>query len=80
MFRGEDAARQRDAEIAALPMVEWKGKTLYTIRCRGTSGKGPHLVHLPPGHLYALIDLRWHLCPYHVNDVVEERIADESIH
>lgn len=56
---------QRQREIAALPTVEWKGRTLYTIRCTGTTGKGPHVLNVPEALLWALIDLRAFRCPYH---------------
>lgn len=72
LIRNERSALNRDAEIAALPTVEWKGKTLHTILCHGTSGRGAHVVHVPPGLLYALIEIDGYLCPYHVNDRVAE--------
>ena len=38
----------REAEIARLPTVIWRGRTLYTLRCRGEGpGRGPHLVNVP---------------------------------
>lgn len=55
----------RHTEIELLPMVEWKGKTLRTIRCNGITGKGPHTVNVPDALLWALIDLRDWCCPYH---------------
>ena len=56
---------ERQAQIDALPVVEWKGRRLRTIRCHGTTGKGPHDVHVPEAVLWALIDLRAFRCPYH---------------
>ena len=66
--RGLEAVAQRQAEIDALPTVEWKGKTLRTLRCNGTSGKGPHDTNVPEDLLWALIDFRIYRCPYHCND------------
>ena len=37
--RGEAAEHQRCEQIALLPAVEWKGRTLRTIRCQGITGK-----------------------------------------
>lgn len=64
-LRGAADAAGRAAQIAALPTVIWKGRTLRTIRCHGTTGKGPHDVHVPDAVLWALIDLRAYCCPYH---------------
>jgi hypothetical protein len=63
---GEASEQQRAAEIEVLPVVEWKGRTLRTLRCRGSSGRGPHDVHVPEALLWSLIDLRAYRCPYHV--------------
>jgi hypothetical protein len=63
--RGDDEYARREAEIAAAPVVEWKGKTLRTLRCNGTTGKGPHDVHLAESRLWCLIDLRSYRCAYH---------------
>lgn len=63
--RGEVGERRREAEIAALPQVVWKGRTLYTLQCQAETGRGPHLVNLPELWLWALIDLRRFRCPYH---------------
>ncbi|HVL65757.1 MAG TPA: hypothetical protein VM364_00715 [Vicinamibacterales bacterium] len=60
---------QRSLEIARLPRVDWRGRRLYTLRCQGTSGKGPHDVNVPEGLLWSLIDLRMFRCPYHAHDV-----------
>lgn len=59
---------RRGFEIERLPHVWWKGKRLYTIRCHGTSGKGPHDCNVPEGLLWALIDLDSFLCVYHAGD------------
>jgi hypothetical protein len=59
---------RRAAEIAALPTVEWRGRTLYTLRCHGTRGKGPHDVHLPERVLWSLIGLTHFRCVYHAGD------------
>ena len=66
--RGFWAALDRQNEINALPRVEWKGKTLRTIRCHGTSGKGPHDCNVPESMLWALIALSPFYCVYHRND------------
>lgn len=67
-MRGLIEAFQRFDQMRALPQVEWKGKTLYTIRCHGTRGKGPHTVHVPESVLWSLIDIRAFRCPYHFGD------------
>lgn len=67
-FLGPERAALREAQIAALPCVEWKGRLLYTLRCRGTSGKGAHDVNLPLAHLWHLIELRRFFCVYHAGD------------
>jgi len=64
-MRGAVASEVRAAEIAALPEVTWKGRQLRTVRCHGTTGKGPHDVHVPESLLWVLIDTRWFYCPYH---------------
>lgn len=64
-LRGPGDAADRAAQIAALPTVDWKGRTLWTLRCHGTTGKGPHDVHVPEAVLWALIDFRAYCCPYH---------------
>ena len=64
-LRGAEEARRRAAEIARLPTVTWKGQTLYTLRCRGDYGRGPHDVNLPEMWLWALLDLRAFICPWH---------------
>ena len=61
---------KRETEIAALPVVLWKGRTLYTLRCNGTSGKGPHDVNVPLMLVWHLIDLRRFFCVYHAGDAM----------
>lgn len=64
LFRpGEE--RQRATQIAALPQVAWRGRALYTLRCQGDFGRGPHDVNVPEAHLWALIDFRAFRCPFH---------------
>lgn len=69
--RGLAEVPRRQAEIDTLPRVLWRGRVLYTLRCHGTSGKGPHDTNVPEALLWALIDLRAFRCPYHANDVLE---------
>lgn len=64
-LRGELEAEQRAAQIAALPIVEWRNDQLRTIRCHGTTGNGPHDRHVPEALLWCLIDLRAYVCPFH---------------
>jgi hypothetical protein len=63
--RGPEGEAQRAAEIAALPAVEWKGRTLYSLHCSGDYGNGPHVVNAPESLLWSLLDLRVFRCPYH---------------
>jgi len=65
---GPERTAAREREIAAIPTVEWKGRTLYTIRCNGTSGKGPHDVNLPLAMVWHLRNLRRFYCVYHAGD------------
>lgn len=58
----------REAEIAALAVVPWKGRVLRTIRCHGTSGKGPHDCNVPEALLWSLMSLNHFRCVYHAND------------
>lgn len=67
-WRGPVDVVRRAEEIASLPVIEWKGKTLYALRCVGTSGKGPHTVNVPESLLWTLIRLDDFLCPFHTND------------
>ncbi len=64
-WRGVNAARQRRWEIEALPMVEWRGRTLYSLRCDADFGNGPHVVNVPERVLWSLIDVRHFRCVYH---------------
>lgn len=63
--RGVQEADKRTSQIAALPVVEWRGQMLRTIRCHGTTGKGPHDRHVPEAVLWSLIDLHRYICPFH---------------
>lgn len=63
--RGEADEQQRANQIAALPVVTWKGRTLHTLRCHGETGKGPHDVNVAEWMCWALIDLRAFRCVYH---------------
>lgn len=65
MIAGQKAERARKLLIRSLPTVQWKGRTLYTIRCTGTTGKGPHDVNVPESLLWSLIDPHRYRCPYH---------------
>ena len=62
---GPERTEERAAEIASLPTVEWRGRILRTIRCTGTTGRGPHDMHVPESLLWSLIDLGRYRCPYH---------------
>lgn len=62
---GPDLAAVRASQIASLPTVEWRGRTLRTIRCTGVTGKGPHDMNVPESLLWSLIDLGRYRCPYH---------------
>lgn len=67
-----DAYAERRAFIASLPTVNWKGRTLYTLRCNGTTGRGPHDVNVPPSLLWCLIEPRAYRCQFHANREVQE--------
>lgn len=67
-FLGPDEEARRVSEIEALPTVEWKGRTLRTIRCHGTRGKGPHDMNVPESVLWALMSLQAFCCAYHYGD------------
>lgn len=56
---------QREAEIAALPRVVWKGRELRTLRCHGTTGKGPHDINVAEGALWVLLRLDRFVCAFH---------------
>jgi hypothetical protein len=64
-LRGLGHERKRLGEIRRLPVVEWRGRKLYTLRCHGTTGRGPHDLNVPEYVLWTLIDLRAFHCPYH---------------
>lgn len=66
--RGALEAMNRQVEIMRLPRVEWKGRVLRTIRCHGTSGKGPHNCNVPEALLWSLMSLKDFLCVYHAGD------------
>lgn len=70
LILGQDRTVAREAEIAALPTVEWKGRTLYTLRCCGTSGKGSHDVNVPLMMVWHLISLKRFFCVYHAGDAL----------
>jgi len=65
---GPVAEAVRAAEITALPAVVWKGRPLRTLRCCGTSGRGPHDCNVPEAMLWALIGLSQFYCVYHAGD------------
>ena len=67
-WRGSASEAERAAEIERLPKVEWKGRTLRTVRCSGTSGKGPHYVNVPESLPWTLINVCRFYCPFHAND------------
>jgi hypothetical protein len=64
-YAGLEAVAGRQAEIEALPAVQWKGRTLRTVTCAGDYGRGPHQVHLPEQVLWALLSLSHFRCPFH---------------
>jgi hypothetical protein len=68
--RGNAEALARGIAIEALPTVQWKGRTLYVIRCHGLSGKGPHDTNVPESVLWSVIDFRAFRCPYHANSEI----------
>ncbi len=63
--RGDIAYAQREADIAALPAVDWHGQTLRTVRCHGVTGRGEHDQNLPLVMLWSLVDLNRYRCPFH---------------
>lgn len=72
---GPERTAIRQAQIDALPRVDWRGpqgtrpaRTLYTLRCHGTSGRGAHDTNVPLVLLWSLIEIRRYLCPYHTGD------------
>jgi hypothetical protein len=64
-WRGPDGLRRRGEDIRRLPTVDWKGRALFTLRCNGPFGNGPHDVNVPESLLWSLIDLDRFLCAYH---------------
>lgn len=64
-MRSEADTAKRAAEIAALPIVTWRGQIMRTIRCNGQTGRGPHLMNVPEHLLWALIDFRAYRCAFH---------------
>jgi len=67
-YLGPESVARREAEIACLPLVIWKGRTLYTLRCQGTSGRGPHDVNVPLMMVWHLLSLTNFYCVYHSGD------------
>ena len=60
------AMLERAFYIRSLPIVQWRGQVLRTIRCHGTTGKGPHDYNVPELVLWALVDPEHRfLCPFH---------------
>ena len=57
------AARER--AIAALPVVDWKGRPLHTLRCQADFGIGPHDVNVSESLLWAIVSLDHFLCSWH---------------
>lgn len=64
--RGDADFGRRLFEIAQLPAVEWRGRTLYTLRCHGDYGKGPHDLNVPESLLWNLIGLTHYRCVFHM--------------
>jgi hypothetical protein len=62
---GPARTAKREQEIAALPRVTWKGHTLFTIRCTGDFGKGPHDYNVPESVLWNLMAFSRFRCAYH---------------
>ncbi len=75
---GPERAAIRESQIAALPTVIWKGRELKTLRCCGTSGKGPHEVNLPLIVLWSLLELRRFFCVYHAGDAWAARTEESG--
>jgi hypothetical protein len=69
-FLGPCGTARREREIAMLPTVNWKGRTLYTLRCKGTSGNGNHDVNVPIALVWHLIDIERFFCVYHAGDAL----------
>ncbi len=62
---GPERTAERAALIASLPVVEWRGRPLRTIRCTGLTGRGPHDMHVPESLLWSLIDPAQYRCVFH---------------
>lgn len=67
-YLGPTRAALRQAQVEALPNITWKGRELYTLRCRGTSGKGEHNVNVPLAMVWSLLSLGRFFCVYHAGD------------
>ena len=63
--RGLASAVLRARQILALPTKVWKGTRVYAVQCQADFGKGPHVLYIPAGTLWSLIDLQRFRCPYH---------------
>ena len=66
--RGIDGTVRRAHEIATRHTKLWRGRRVWPIQCTGTSGKGPHQMHVEAAVLWSLIDLETFRCPYHAHD------------
>lgn len=64
-IRGQADAVVRAQQIAALPTVVWRGHTLYTLRCDGGYGRGPHQLNVREQVLWSLMTLGVFHCPFH---------------
>lgn len=62
---GQSATIHREAEIRGLPSLAWRGQLLRTLRCHGSTGKGPHDHHVPEALCWSLIDLHHFYCAFH---------------
>lgn len=62
---GAEATERRVEEIAALSRKDWKGVTVFQVRCQGDFGKGPHDVWVPEYLLWGLISPRRFYCAFH---------------
>ena len=64
-LRGAVETERRAEMIAGLPSKDWKGKTVYALRCNGTTGRGPHVMFVTEAALWALIEPAAFRCPFH---------------
>ena len=55
----------RARSIPTLPTKVWHGTRVYGLTCHATFGRGPHVMYLPAGWLWSLIDFRAFRCPHH---------------